>query len=91
MRCHYVWDEESKQKVLIPGCMAVAVSGDIEDCNCNSMPQTFENFQKIEFNKAIKEKDKQIKELNEEVECLHKELEYHVKMLEKIKSSNLNE
>jgi predicted RNase H-like nuclease (RuvC/YqgF family) len=86
MRCHYVWDEESKQKVLIPGCMAVAISGDIEDCTCGYEELTPAQYERERYNEEIKKKNKRIKELEEDVECLHKELEDHIKMLEKLKS-----
>lgn len=33
MKCHYTYDKEVG-KVLIPGCWAAALSGDIEDCTC---------------------------------------------------------
>ena len=33
MKCHYIYTEEG-EKVLIPGCRAVAISGDIRDCTC---------------------------------------------------------
>lgn len=52
MKCHYIYTEEG-EKVLIPGCMAVAVSGDIEDCTCRSK-KTFAEFEREEYNKAIK-------------------------------------
>ena len=34
MRCHHIQDEIAG-KVLIPGCMAVTISQDIEDCTCS--------------------------------------------------------
>lgn len=37
-KCHYI-RVKGMERVLIPGCMAVAVSGDIEDCTCKA-PKT---------------------------------------------------
>lgn len=53
MRCHY---EHIKGvgKVLIPGCTAVAISGDIRDCTCHCEPQTFAAFERQEYNKEVK-------------------------------------
>lgn len=35
MKCHYVYDDVSKQKVLIPGCWEVVRSDDISRCTCD--------------------------------------------------------
>ena len=62
MRCHY---EHIKGvgKVLIPGCDAVAISGDIRDCICHCEPQTFAAFERQEYNKEVKR-------LKEKIKCL---------------------
>ncbi len=39
-------------KVLIPGCMAVAVSNDIELCTCHST--TYDGFERKRYNNEIK-------------------------------------
>ena len=51
MKCHY---EKIKGvgKVLIPGCMAVAVSNDIELCTCHST--TYDGFERKRYNNEIK-------------------------------------
>jgi hypothetical protein len=51
MKCHY---EKIKGvgKVLIPGCMAVAVSNDIERCTCHNT--TYESFERKRYNIEIK-------------------------------------
>lgn len=36
MRCHYI-KVKGVGKVLIPGCMAVAISNDISDCTCGDV------------------------------------------------------
>lgn len=76
MRCHYVYDEESKQKVLIPGCMSVAVSGDIRDCVCRT--ETYKSYENERYNKEVKE-------LREDINYLHQELDRHIKIIEKLK------
>jgi hypothetical protein len=51
MKCHY---EKIKGvgKVLIPGCMTVAVSNDIELCTCHST--TYDGFECKRYNNEIK-------------------------------------
>lgn len=56
---------------MIPGCMAVAVSGDIEDCTCRSK-KTFVEFEREEYNKAIKALREEIKDLESENERLNR-------------------
>ena len=41
MRCHYVTDRG--KKILIPGCMGVAVNQDINYCTCK--PKRFETHE----------------------------------------------
>ena len=74
MRCHY---EHIKGvgKVLIPGCDAVAISGDIRDCTCHCEPQTFAAFERQEYNKEVKRLKEKIKRLEEENEYYRKILE----------------
>lgn len=73
MKCHY---EKIKGvgKVLIPGCMAVAVSNDIELCTCHST--TYESFERERYNKEIKR-------LKSIITKLEKENEYYRKLLER--------
>lgn len=52
MKCHYE-NIENVGKVLIPGCMAVAVSGDIERCTCH--PTTIRQFEKPKYKEHVKE------------------------------------
>ena len=72
MRCHYE-NVEGVGKVLIPGCMAVAVSQDITDCTCK--PTTIMDFEKREYKEHVKELEKRIRELE-------KENEYYAQLLE---------
>lgn len=72
MKCHY---EKIKGvgKVLIPGCMAVAVSNDIERCTCHST--TYESFERDCYNVEVKRLKGIITELEEENEYYRKLLE----------------
>lgn len=74
MRCHY---EHIKGvgKVLIPGCVAVSISGDIRDCTCHCEPQTFAAFERQEYNKEVKRLKEKIRRLEEENEYYRKILE----------------
>lgn len=63
MKCHYIYTEDGL-KVLVPGCMSVAVSGDIADCTCRE--ETFEAFERERYNKTVKALRKQVKELERE-------------------------
>nr|UWF86637.1 MAG: hypothetical protein [Bacteriophage sp.] len=70
MKCQYIYTEQG-EKVLIPGCMAVAVSGCMEDCTCRS-EKTFAEFEREEYNKAIKALREEIKDLESENERLNR-------------------
>lgn len=63
MKCHYE-NVVGVGKVLIPGCMAVAVSGDIEDCTCH--PTTFASFERKKYQQEVERMKKIIKDLEEE-------------------------
>lgn len=64
MKCHYIYTEQG-EKVLIPGCMAVAVSGDIEDCTCRSK-KTFAQFEREEYNRMVRVLRKEIEDIESE-------------------------
>ena len=72
MRCHYE-NIESVGKVLIPGCMAVAVTNDIDRCTCH--PTRFASFEKESYQKEVK----RLKDIIRELEA---ENEYYAKLLE---------
>lgn len=63
MKCHYE-NVKGVGKVLIPGCMAVAVTGDIDRCTCH--PTTFASFEKEKYQQEVKRLKKIIKDLEEE-------------------------
>ena len=72
MKCHY---EKIKGvgKVLILGCMAVAVSNYIERCTCHNT--TYESFERKRYNNEIKRLKGIITELEEENDYYRKLLE----------------
>lgn len=60
-KCHYI-NVLDVGRVLIPGCMAVAVSGDLSQCTCKaplSYPEQIDKLQRE--NKRLRE---EIKRLN---------------------------
>lgn len=58
--------------MLIPGCMAVAVSGDISRCTCQ--PTTVEEFESRIY-------QKELKRLKGIIEDLEKENEYYAELM----------
>ena len=72
MRCHYE-NVEGVGRVLIPGCMSVAVTGDIERCTCS--PTTFASFERESYRKEVERLKGIIKELEAENE-------YYAQLLE---------
>lgn len=83
MKCHYVWDEESKNKVLIPMCWPVIWSNDIRDCSCCDEPTSPLGYERKRYNEELKRKNDVIKELQEDNQYLHEELERVIQLLEK--------
>jgi hypothetical protein len=63
MKCHYE-NIKGVGKVLIPGCMAVAVSNDIDMCTCS--PTTIRQFETQRYKEHVEELKKRIRELEEE-------------------------
>lgn len=66
MKCHYTYylDKGKKKRCLIPGCMSVAVSGDIKDCTCSDI--SFTKFEKEKYNKIVAQLKSEIDELAKE-------------------------
>lgn len=73
MKCYFHFDEESKQRILIPGCWSVVHSNDIEDCTCNNL--TFYQFERQRYNDILKEKCTIISEYEKEIIRLNKRIE----------------
>ena len=64
MRCHYI-SVKGVGRVLIPGCMAVAVSNDISRCTCHNT--TYLGFEREEYNKEVARLKNVIKKLENEI------------------------
>lgn len=85
MKCHYVYDDVSKQKILIPGCWEVVRSDDISRCTCNAKDHlTYAQFERNRYNKELDKRNEIIKEQCKDIEYLKSELDRHIEMLEKI-------
>ena len=77
MKCHYVYDEVSRQKILISCCYGTMHSDDIRDCDCSD-----DEFNYSKFEKELKDKLKSMKYLYKEVQRLNKRVEHwHKKYL----------
>jgi len=66
MRCYYEY-VEGLGKVLIPGCMGVAVHNDIRYCTCSPRRETLENRVRkleIEVTKLQKQIDNELSKRN---------------------------
>ena len=62
-KCHYI-NVKDVGRVLIPGCMAVAVSGDLSQCTCNAPPSYPEQIEMLQMeNKRLKAEIKRLKAL----------------------------
>lgn len=70
MKCHYI-NVRDVGRVLIPGCMGVAVSNDIERCTCYDI-LTEKDFEKQRYNDVVKRLKQEISELRQENEMLRK-------------------
>lgn len=70
MKCHYI-NVRAVGRVLIPGCMAVAVSNDIERCTCCDI-LTERTLRSNANNDVVKRLKQEISELRQENEMLRK-------------------
>nr|DAT24181.1 MAG TPA: hypothetical protein [Caudoviricetes sp.] len=85
MKCHYVYDEVSRQKILISCCYGTMHSDDIRDCDCSDDEFNYSKFEKELYNKRVKELKDELKSMDylyKEVQRLNKRVEYwHKKYL----------
>lgn len=73
MKCHYIVDKIAG-RVLIPECMAVAISGDISDCTCQDYDLSFAEFERKQYNEKLKQRNEEIKKLRKETNTSCKNL-----------------
>jgi len=78
MMCHYE-NIEGVGKVLIPGCIAVAVTGDIEMCTCH--PTSYASFERESYRKEVER-------LKGIIKCLEEENDFYAKVLEENEIKN---
>ena len=58
MKCHYI-NHKTEGRILIPGCIGVAVSNDMDNCTCNSTHKGMEErVSKLEEEVKLLKKDK---------------------------------
>lgn len=81
MKCHYIYTENG-EKVLIPYCWPVVLSGDMSQCTCRT-EKTFAAFERERYNKTVNALRAEIKELERENACLNR-------MIKKIYRKNEN-
>ena len=70
-KCHYIYDKEVG-KVLIPFCWSVVHSKDMRDCTCRNNTETFEQFERKEYNDKLNQQNNYIKELEKEISKLNR-------------------
>lgn len=74
MWCHYVYEKDGR--FLIPGCMAVAVSGSVEDCTCRKgMPSESDQKQIRELTAIVAELHKENARLNRIIKNIYSKQE----------------
>lgn len=76
--CHYIYDEETKKKVHIPGCWASVIHGEWA-CSCRKgrYASTPEGFERQEFNEkmaAIKKENNELRDENARLNRVIKKL-----------------
>lgn len=64
MKCHYIYTEEG-EKILIPYCWEVVLTGDMSRCTCRP-ERTFATFEREQYNVIVKALRAEIKELEHE-------------------------
>lgn len=64
MKCHYIYTENG-EKVLIPYCWPVVLSGDMSQCTCRT-EKTFAAFERERYNETVKALRAEIKDLEHE-------------------------
>ncbi len=67
-RCRFIYDEQTRKKVLIPGCYGSLHRDDLSCCTCNGL-HSFKQYERKEFNDEVRqlrqERDALLKENNQ--------------------------
>lgn len=79
MRCYFIWDEETNQKVLIPGCYGSLHREDLSCCNCPKPNKSLKQFEKEEYNKIVNK-------LQDDLDYLQKEYNSLLRIINKLKT-----
>lgn len=84
MKCHYIF-AEGVGRVLIPGCMSVAVANDIDFCTCRPpQPTTPAQFERQRYNDVVLELKGIIEQLTADNAALFEENQELYRKLEKL-------
>lgn len=76
MKCYFAYDEQTGNRVLIPGCYGSLHREDKAMCTCNDYPSyanTFSQYEKQVYNEEIKKLKNIIKELESDNKHLYGE------------------
>lgn len=65
MKCHYIYTDRG-EKVLIPVCWPVVLSGDMSQCTCRRDKHSSYQYEKDKFNEEVKRLKQDIKDLEAE-------------------------
>lgn len=76
MRCYFTYDENTGEKVLIPGCWGTVHSGDMADCLCDDTFVSFKEMERKEFREKLQACNKEILELQKQIIRLEKRVEF---------------
>jgi hypothetical protein len=79
MKCHFIWDAQLKEKVLIPECYGSLHRDDLSCCTCKRREKSVKEFENDLYNKKVNEQADQI-------DYLQKELASTIRILQKITS-----
>ena len=70
MKCHYIYTKDG-EKVLIPYCWPVVLTGDMSQCTCRP-EKTFAAFERERYNETVKALRAEIKDLEHENALLNR-------------------
>jgi hypothetical protein len=77
MKCHFIWDEQTKAKYLIPECYGSLHREDLSMCTCYKRLKSQKEFEKSEYNRRVNQ-------LENDLEYLQKEYNALLRIIEKL-------